>query len=102
MDIKYFKTGSGKKPVSEFINRIKDGKTQNIINGSIRKFVNGTRSHCKPITKHQGLFEIIIDYGPGFRIYYKTVNSTIYLLLAGYKGDQTSDIDKAINFASEI
>jgi putative addiction module killer protein len=40
--------------------------------------------------------ELIIDYGPGYRIYYKdTVKEIIILLCGGNKSTQQQDIEKA-------
>lgn len=43
-----------------------------------------------------GIFEMRIDYGPGYRIYYAREGRVIYLLLnGGDKATQKSDINKA-------
>lgn len=43
-----------------------------------------------------GVFELKIDYGPGYRVYFGQVGSTIVLLLCGgNKGTQERDIRKA-------
>jgi putative addiction module killer protein len=43
-----------------------------------------------------GVFELRIDYGPGFRIYFGIHNDEIILLLmGGSKRTQDSDIEKA-------
>ena len=49
-----------------------------------------------------GISELRIDYGPGYRIYY--VQSGIHLILlicGGYKSSQKKDIEKARVLASE-
>ena len=44
----------------------------------------------------QGLFEIRIDFGPGYRVYYGQIGDKIILLLfEGHKGSQDRDIEKA-------
>jgi len=47
--------------------------------------------------KNSNLYELIIDYGPGYRIYFdKRVNNTIvFLLRGGKKADQKLDIKLA-------
>jgi len=43
-----------------------------------------------------GVLEMRIDVGPGFRLYYCEVEKTVYLLLAGgYKNTQKADIKRA-------
>ena len=44
----------------------------------------------------QGVFELRIDYGPGYRVYFGQVGLTIVLLLCGGdKSTQQQDIGKA-------
>jgi putative addiction module killer protein len=47
--------------------------------------------------KHfEGISEMRIDYGPGYRVYFAKQGSTIYLLLnGGDKSTQKRDIEKA-------
>ena len=50
-----------------------------------------------------GIFEIKIDYGPGYRIYYKKIgNDIIVLLCGGDKSTQESDILKAKDLLKEL
>ncbi len=44
-----------------------------------------------------GVSEMKVDVGPGYRVYYAQEERTVYLLLVGGdKSTQTSDIEKAI------
>jgi putative addiction module killer protein len=46
-----------------------------------------------------GVWELRIDYGPGYRVYYAMVGQTCVLLLCGGdKRKQASDIAKAIEY----
>ena len=49
------------------------------------------------------LYELIIDYGPGYRVYFeKRVNNTIvFVLRGGKKADQKQDIKQAKKQAKE-
>ena len=50
----------------------------------------------------QGISELRIDYGPGYRIYYKRRGDTIILLLCGGdKRTQANDIETAKRLAKE-
>lgn len=47
----------------------------------------------------EGIFELRIDYGPGYRIYFGQIGITIVLLLCGGdKSTQEQDIRKAIEY----
>jgi putative addiction module killer protein len=51
----------------------------------------------------EGISEMRIDYGPGYRVYFKKTGKTILLLLCG--GDKTSqvaDIKLAIRMAKDV
>jgi putative addiction module killer protein len=44
----------------------------------------------------QGLYELRIDFGPGYRVYYGMLGRTCVLLLCGGdKGKQSADIERA-------
>jgi putative addiction module killer protein len=50
-----------------------------------------------------GVFELRIDYGPGYRIYYKIANTEIVVLLCGGdKRTQDEDIAKAKDIVKEL
>jgi putative addiction module killer protein len=46
-----------------------------------------------------GVWELKIDLGPGYRVYYAQAGEKIILLLcAGSKRSQEKDIDRAVNY----
>jgi len=50
-----------------------------------------------------GVWELKIDYGPGYRVYYTRVGGQIVLLLGGGdKSTQEHDIERAIMLAKEV
>jgi putative addiction module killer protein len=50
-----------------------------------------------------GIFELKIDYGPGYRIYYKkAAKEIIVLLCGGDKSTQGEDIEKAKKILKEL
>ncbi|WP_374834806.1 type II toxin-antitoxin system RelE/ParE family toxin [Paenochrobactrum pullorum] len=50
-----------------------------------------------------GIGELRIDYGPGYRVYFVKRGNTIFILLSGGdKRSQDRDIKAAINMAKEV
>ena len=92
--VEYFYTPSGKAPAKEWLNSIKDKLTQAILYKRIRQASLGNFGDHK--SAGAGIFELRIDYGPGFRIYYGIHNDEVILLLmGGSKRTQVNDIEKA-------
>jgi putative addiction module killer protein len=49
-----------------------------------------------------GVSEMRIDYGPGYRVYFKQRGEVTVILLGGDKGSQDADIRKAKSLADEL
>ena len=61
----------------------------------------GNFGDAKPIS--DGVWEMRIHFGPGYRIYYAREGRTVYLLLTGGdKSSQKRDIDAAIAIWKQI
>ena len=64
----------------------------------IRRLSLGNAGDVKPIG--EGLSEMRIDFGPGYRVYYKQQGSILIILLCGGdKSTQQKDITKAHEIA---
>jgi putative addiction module killer protein len=61
----------------------------------INRMAQGNYGDCKPIAS--GVWELRVDWGPGYRVYYAESGKEIVILLAGgSKKSQQSDIDSAV------
>lgn len=61
----------------------------------------GNFGDCEPVG--EGVSEMRIHYGPGYRVYYTRRDSVVYLLLlGGDKSTQKRDIKHAIEMASTL
>jgi putative addiction module killer protein len=61
----------------------------------------GNPGDVKPVG--EGVSEMRIDYGPGYRVYYKKVGRLVIILLAGGdKRTQTKNIKTAIRLAKNL
>lgn len=92
--IKIYETSSGKVPFIDWFNSLKDKKIQIAVDLRIERVKMGNLSSCKSLG--EGVFELKIDTGPGYRIYFGKIHKQIILLLcAGSKKSQQKDIIKA-------
>ena len=61
----------------------------------------GNAGDVKPVG--EGVSEMRLSYGPGYRIYYKQTGKTIVLILCGGdKSSQASDIKRAKEIAAQL
>lgn len=67
----------------------------------IRSAEHGNFGDCEPVG--EGVSEMRIHFGPGYRVYYTRRGDVIYLLLCGGdKSSQKRDIKRAIEMARTL
>jgi len=92
-DIHYYELENGSAPVQKWLNSFKDIKTKARIKNDISKLRIGL-GDTKSLK--DGLFELRIFYGKGYRVYFTEKDNRIILLLtAGDKSTQSKDIATA-------
>ena len=80
--------------------RLKDERARARIASRLDRLAFGNAGDVKPVG--QGVSELRIDYGPGYRVYFRQQGNTIIILLCGgHKKTQTEDIKKAKRLAAE-
>ncbi len=80
---------------------LRDRKAQARILARIISAQHGNFGDCKAVG--EGVSEVRIDVGPGYRVYFMRRGETVYLLLAGGdKSTQARDILRAKGMAREI
>jgi putative addiction module killer protein len=80
--------------------RLRDERTRASIVARLERLAYGLAGDVKPVG--QGISELRIDYGPGYRVYFqKRGNTIIILLCGGDKGSQARDIQTAKRLAKE-
>ena len=85
----------------KWFDSLKDRKARMRIDIRIRRISLGNFGDVKSVG--EGVSEIRIDYGPGYRIYYlQRKNKVIILLWGGDKSTQLKDIEKAHELAQRV
>jgi len=85
----------------KWIRGLKDRVAQSIINARIRRISVGNFGDVGPVG--EGISELCIDYGPGYRVYFKDTGKEIIILLCGGdKSTQKRDIKAAKRIAENI
>jgi putative addiction module killer protein len=94
MELRRYLTESGRDVLGQWLEELKDLRTRAKIVARIDRLTGGNFGDCKSL--RGGLFELRIDSGPGYRIYYAMVGRTgVLLLCGGDKRKQSSDIKRA-------
>ena len=86
---------------SRWFNGLRDRQARARIDVRIRRLSLGNPGDVKPVG--EGVSELRIDYGPGYRVYYVQRGQTLVILLAGgEKHTQDRDIKRALELAQEL
>ena len=90
----------GRIPFAEWLESLRDGKVGTIITKRLDRVSSGNLGDYKSVG--EGVCELRIKYGPGYRVYFGQIGTTIVLLLCGGdKSTQDRDIGTAIEYWRE-
>lgn len=93
-EIKYYKDQRGVSPFLEWLEGLEDEMTRTKIKLRIDRIVRGNFGHSRSLGA--GLFELKIDLGPGYRVYFGMLkDGVVGILYGGSKRTQSRDIEKA-------
>jgi putative addiction module killer protein len=93
-ELRVFVTEEGQEPFNEWLTSLRDIKTRAKIRVRLDRISLGNFGDCHGVG--EGVQELRIDYGPGYRIYFGQKGASIVLLLCGGdKNTQTKDIETA-------
>ncbi len=80
---------------------LRDRQARARIDVRIRRLSLGNPGDVRPVG--EGVSELRIDYGPGYRVYFVQRGSTLVILLAGGdKRTQNRDIQTALDLARKV
>ena len=85
----------------DWINSLNDRAGRARIQVRVDRLVHGNPGQHRALT--DGVFELKIDFGPGYRVYYTERAGVVVVLLAGGdKSSQQKDIKTAISMAKGL
>jgi putative addiction module killer protein len=87
---------AGKTPIVDWLSTIKNLQTRSILEARLTQAKNGNLGDYKQLAGYEGLIELRVFVGPGYRIYLGRVSQTQFIVLwGGDKSTQTQDMEKA-------
>ena len=92
-----FRTNDGKRPFIDWIQSLKDQRAKQKIQLRLDRLSLGNLGQTNSVG--EGVQELKIDYGPGYRVYFGMKSDVVVILLiGGDKSTQVDDIRKARAF----
>jgi putative addiction module killer protein len=96
-DVVFYKPMDGIEPFFKFLNGLRDDKSKGRIIDRVDRARYGNFGKHKGVGS--GVFELIIDFGPGYRVYYAFDGQKFIVILAGSdKADQREQIRNAKDY----
>ncbi|HTW44436.1 MAG TPA: type II toxin-antitoxin system RelE/ParE family toxin [Acidobacteriaceae bacterium] len=85
---------------SVWLRRLRDTQARARIAARVRRLAFGNPGDVRPVG--EGISELRIHYGPGYRVYYVQRGAVLIVLLCGgHKSTQNKDIEAAKRLAKE-
>ncbi|MBK6287757.1 MAG: type II toxin-antitoxin system RelE/ParE family toxin [Pseudomonadales bacterium] len=84
-----------------WLDELRDLRARARVQARIERLAGGNAGDMKPVG--EGVSEMRIDYGPGYRVYFTRQKRELIVLLAGGdKSTQAADIKTALRLAREL
>ncbi|MHB8474395.1 MAG: type II toxin-antitoxin system RelE/ParE family toxin [Gammaproteobacteria bacterium] len=101
MDILEYMAADGRVPFREWLKDLRDRSARARIRIRLDRVRLGNLGDYRALSN--GLYELRIAYGPGYRVYFALLDRSVVLLLTGAdKGSQRSDIDTARTYWNDF
>ena len=101
IEIRHYVSRTGKNVFDSWLTQLGDARAQAKVASRINRLAAGNFGDCKSL--QGGLFELRIDWGPGYRVYYSTIaKECVLLLCGGDKRKQQADIERAFTYLKDF
>ena len=100
MEIRHYLTASGRDLFQTWLDDLKDMRARVAIQRRVDRLAAGNFGDHKLC--RDGISELRIDVGAGYRVYYARMERTIVLIVCGGdKRTQTADIERAVKYRDD-
>jgi putative addiction module killer protein len=94
-EIRRYRKAAGEEPFTDWLSDLRDRQARARILARLERLEVGNFGDCRFV--RDGVSELRIDWGPGYRVYYgRDGSALIVLLIGGDKRKQRADINKAV------
>ncbi len=99
-EIRHYVTRAGKDLFDGWLRRVTDSKAEVAIDRRLTRVAEGNFGDHKYCS--EGIWELRVDVGAGYRVYYALENQRVLLLLVGGdKSTQPADIKRAADYLKD-
>jgi putative addiction module killer protein len=99
-EVRHYVSRGGKDVFDQWLTQLADARAQAKIATRINRLAAGNFGDCKFL--RQGVSELRIDWGPGYRVYYAMIGrESVLLLCGGDKRRQSADIERALDYLKD-
>ena len=96
-DLLDYQTADGRDPFKEWLASVADRQARAKVAVRVQRLAAGNFGDHKPV--RAGVWELRIDHGSGYRVYYAQAGRRVLLLLiGGDKRRQQADIETAVRY----
>lgn len=94
LELRYYQSSTGEQPFVDWLQDLKDRQACTRIEARLARVAIGNLGDVEAVS--EGVMELRIDWGPGYRVYFSRLGQVIILLLCGGdKRTQQKDIERA-------
>ena len=100
IELRIYTDAHERMPFDDWLHGLKDRTTRARIRARLERIKAGNFGDCKPL--REGVQELRVDHGPGYRVFLSRQGPFVVLLLCGSdKGDQERAIRQAIGYLAD-
>jgi len=101
MELRYYQTAFGERPLVDWFEGLNDRQARARIRARLERIAAGNLGDVASVG--EGVMELRISWGPGYRVYCARVGQVVLLLLCGGdKRTQQKDIDRAKSYFEDF